>query len=192
MPERSVIDTGTRQIVYVEREPGLFEGVEVQLGPRVGEFYPVLKGLEPGQKVAAAGAFLIDAETRLNPSAGTYFGASGGPTSTSCPKHDSAMPEHVQTAARTASPPNTGEIPENVKDNLAKLPPEDQKLAAEQKFCPITGLQLGSMGVPVKITLKGQTVFLCCPGCVEEAKKDPDKTLKKVKELKKYNRILID
>lgn len=79
VPERSVIDTGKRQIVYVEREPGLFEGVEVQLGPRVGEFYPVLKGLEPGQKVAAAGAFLIDAETRLNPSAGTYFGASGGP-----------------------------------------------------------------------------------------------------------------
>ncbi len=44
-------------------QPGLFEGVEVQLGPRIGEIYPVLKGLQAGEKVAAAGAFLIDAET---------------------------------------------------------------------------------------------------------------------------------
>jgi len=177
VPERSVVDTGTRQIVYVEREPGLFEGVEVQLGPRVGEFYPVLSGLEPGQKVAAAGAFLIDAETRLNPSVGTYFGASGGPVQSSA---RSATPAaELSTTAQTPSS-NTAEISEKVKENLAKLPPEDQKLAAQQKVCPITGLQLGSMGVPVKITLKGQTVFLCCPGCVEAAKKDPEKTLKKI------------
>ncbi|MGD0655692.1 MAG: efflux RND transporter periplasmic adaptor subunit [Thermoguttaceae bacterium] len=194
VPERAVIDTGTRQIVYIQREPGLFEGVEVQLGLRIGEFYPVLKGLKPGEKVAAAGAFLIDAETRLNPSAGTYFGASGGPTSSAArdviPQTQPASNTQKPTdAAKTSAmkqtpPPNDGEIPENVKANLAKLPPEDQKPAAEQKFCPITGALLGSMGVPVKITLKGQAVFLCCPGCVGEAKKDPEKTLQKIAELK--------
>lgn len=82
-------------------------------------------------------------------------------------------------------PPNDAEITEDVKANLAELPPEDQKLAAEQKFCPITGALLGSMGVPVKITLKGQAVFLCCSGCVDEAKKDPKKTLQKIAELMK-------
>jgi membrane fusion protein, copper/silver efflux system len=80
VPERAVIDTGVKQVVYVEREPGLFEGVEVQLGPRAGEMYPVIKGLQAGDRVAAAGAFLIDAETRLNPAAASaYYGASGGP-----------------------------------------------------------------------------------------------------------------
>jgi membrane fusion protein, copper/silver efflux system len=180
VPERSVIDTGTRQIVYVQREPGLYEGVEVKLGPRVGEYYPVFKGLEVGQKVAAAGAFLIDAETRLKPSAGTYFGASGGSKSTSA-QSLTPMPERSTTAQ--TMPPDSGESPENVKNNLAKLPPEDQELVAEQKFCPITKLCLGSMGVPVKITLKGQPVFLCCPGCVDKAKNDPDATMKIVKEL---------
>jgi len=35
-----------------------------------------------GDRVAAAGAFLVDAETRLNPAASaTYFGASGSPSS---------------------------------------------------------------------------------------------------------------
>jgi len=82
VPERAVVDSGSRQIVYVERQPGLFAGVELQLGPRSGEFYPVLKGLRAGEKVAAAGGFLIDAETRLNPAAAsTYYGASGGPQS---------------------------------------------------------------------------------------------------------------
>ena len=32
VPERAIIDTGSKKVVYVEREPGLFEGVEVELG----------------------------------------------------------------------------------------------------------------------------------------------------------------
>jgi Cu(I)/Ag(I) efflux system membrane fusion protein len=66
VPESAVIDTGTRQVVYVETEPGVFEGRRVALGPRIGDRFPVLEGLVPGEKVAAAGAFLIDAESRLN------------------------------------------------------------------------------------------------------------------------------
>ena len=58
VPERAVVDTGAKKIVYVEREEGMFEGVEVELGPRSGDYYPVVKGLEPGDRVAAAGAFL--------------------------------------------------------------------------------------------------------------------------------------
>jgi len=65
--ESAVIDTGTRKVVYVETEPGVFEGREVVLGPRAGNRFPVLEGLTAGDKVAAAGAFLIDAESRLNP-----------------------------------------------------------------------------------------------------------------------------
>jgi Cu(I)/Ag(I) efflux system membrane fusion protein len=69
VPESAVIDTGTRKVVYVETEPGVFEGREVVLGPRAGDRFPVLEGLTSGDKVAASGAFLIDAESRLNPSA---------------------------------------------------------------------------------------------------------------------------
>nr|WP_168221863.1 efflux RND transporter periplasmic adaptor subunit [Aquisphaera giovannonii] len=67
VPESAVIDTGSRQVVYVEVGPGVFEGRAVTLGPRSGDRYPVLAGLSPGDRVAAAGAFLIDAESRLNP-----------------------------------------------------------------------------------------------------------------------------
>ncbi len=67
VPQSAVVDTGARKVVFVESMPGMFDGVEVVLGPRCGDFYPVVRGLEAGQKVATAGAFLLDAETRLNP-----------------------------------------------------------------------------------------------------------------------------
>ncbi len=67
VPEAAVIDTGREKVVYVEAGPGTFEGRRVVLGPRSGDRFPVLDGLIPGEKVAAAGAFLIDAESRLNP-----------------------------------------------------------------------------------------------------------------------------
>ena len=79
VPQSAVVDAGARKVVFVESMPGMFDGVEVVLGPRCGDSYPVVRGLEPGQRVAVAGAFLLDAETRLNPSlAAGYFGAGRG------------------------------------------------------------------------------------------------------------------
>jgi hypothetical protein len=76
VPETSVIDTGTRRVVYVDRGGGMFDGVEVVVGPRAAGYYAIVSGLEAGQKVASSGAFLLDAETRLNPNAASaYFGA---------------------------------------------------------------------------------------------------------------------
>jgi membrane fusion protein, copper/silver efflux system len=79
VPQSAVIDTGTHKIVYRESAPGVFDMLAVQLGPRAGEFYPLLDGLEVGDRVATVGTFLVDAENRLNPAAAAqYFGAGGG------------------------------------------------------------------------------------------------------------------
>ncbi len=88
IPMSAVINTGVRKIAYRESTPGTFEMVEVVVGPRAGEFYPVLTGLNAGDQVATQGAFLVDAENRLNPAASSqYFGASGGPQGTEAPAH---------------------------------------------------------------------------------------------------------
>jgi multidrug efflux pump subunit AcrA (membrane-fusion protein) len=81
LPISAVINTGTRRIVYRESEPGTFDMIEVKLGRRAGEFYPVVAGVRPGDHVATEGAFLVDAENRLNPAASAqYFGATGATT----------------------------------------------------------------------------------------------------------------
>ena len=56
VPESAVIDSGLRTVVFVETMPGMFDGIEVVLGPRCGDSYPVIKGLEAGQKVAVIGS----------------------------------------------------------------------------------------------------------------------------------------
>ena len=56
----------------------------------------------------------------------------------------------------------------------------DQELIAKQKTCPVTDQALGSMGQPVKVTVKGRTVFLCCAGCKARLLKNADKYLAKL------------
>jgi len=91
VPETAVIDSGDRKVVYVEAQPGVFEGRQVVLGPRIGDHYPVLDGLSPGDKVAAAGAFLIDAESRLNPTAVTAPAKAPDANQTSSAQNRSAV-----------------------------------------------------------------------------------------------------
>lgn len=79
VPESAVIDTGSRKVVFVESEAGVFEGREVVLGPRIGNRFPVLEGLAPGERIAATGAFLIDAESRINPGAVPAIPGEGPP-----------------------------------------------------------------------------------------------------------------
>jgi membrane fusion protein, copper/silver efflux system len=177
IPESSVIDTGKQMIVYRQRVPGVFEGVEVKLGPKMAgpegmTLYPVVDGLKRGDQIVTSGSFLVDAETRLNPAAGSiYFGGSSGAPGSS-----------NVTTVRPSTPEDEDA---KVAASLATLSESDRKLAEEQQFCPILSEnRLGAMGVPVKVMIKGQPVFLCCDGCKKQALNKPDSTLAKVTELK--------
>jgi hypothetical protein len=78
---------------------------------------------------------------------------------------------------------------EKIAAALAKLAPEDKKLAEAQKFCALENESpLGGMGEPYKLTIEGQTVFLCCKGCENGALENPEETLAKVEKLKEANK----
>lgn len=57
IPATAALDSGTRKIAFMEKSPGVFELREVVLGPRAGEFFPVLSGLAEGERVATAAGF---------------------------------------------------------------------------------------------------------------------------------------
>ncbi|HUT89446.1 MAG TPA: hypothetical protein VMY37_08115 [Thermoguttaceae bacterium] len=63
---------------------------------------------------------------------------------------------------------------------LAKLSEADRAIAVKQKVCPVSGEPLGSMGVPVKVTVKDRDVLLCCEGCKTAILDDPDTYLAKL------------
>jgi uncharacterized protein (TIGR02231 family) len=71
-----------------------------------------------------------------------------------------------------------------IKTELAKLTPEDRRVAEAQVFCAIDqDSPLGSTGPILKEMIKGQPVFLCCKGCVAEARSHPDETLAQQQKL---------
>lgn len=65
VPVSAVMDSGKRQVVWVEAQPGIFEQREVQVGERSGEQAQILSGIKVGEKVAVSGAYLIDSESQL-------------------------------------------------------------------------------------------------------------------------------
>ncbi|MDO9229927.1 MAG: efflux RND transporter periplasmic adaptor subunit [Syntrophales bacterium] len=65
VPSEAVIDTGVRQIVYVDKGEGYFEPREVTTGLKVDELVEVTGGIRAGEKVASSANFLIDSEAQL-------------------------------------------------------------------------------------------------------------------------------
>ncbi len=77
VPEVSVLFTGTRRLVFLEREEGRFEPREVELGMKGQEYYQVLSGLEEGDRVVVSGNFLVDSESKLKAAISRLTGHSG-------------------------------------------------------------------------------------------------------------------
>ena len=77
VPASAVVDTGKRQVVWVEMKPGMFEPRDVQLGARVGDKVQILSGVKRGEKVASSGGYLIDSESQLKGGGGGHEGMPG-------------------------------------------------------------------------------------------------------------------
>lgn len=85
IPATAPLLTGDRAVVYVQT-PGpdgpAFEGREVVLGPRTGDWWVVKEGLREGEWVVSRGNFRIDAELQIRgrPSLMASTGATGSST----------------------------------------------------------------------------------------------------------------
>ncbi|MBI4245530.1 MAG: efflux RND transporter periplasmic adaptor subunit [Planctomycetes bacterium] len=65
VPADAILDSGTKQIVFVSKEDGHFEPREVKLGARNNNYYEILSGLTENEEIVTSGTFLIDSESRL-------------------------------------------------------------------------------------------------------------------------------
>jgi Cu(I)/Ag(I) efflux system membrane fusion protein len=77
IPEDAVMDSGTMQMVFVDRGQGYFESRHIRVGSKVQGYYEVLSGLKEGEKVVTSANFLIDSESRLSGGMGGMVGMDG-------------------------------------------------------------------------------------------------------------------
>jgi hypothetical protein len=74
--------------------------------------------------------------------------------------------------------------PAVVAAEMAKLSPEDREQAILQGYCVVSREPLGSMGIPLKVSVEGEkSVFVCCEGCEEMVRSNPEKMLARLPEL---------
>ncbi len=96
--DSAILDTGTRQVVIVQRGEGTFEPRPVTLGKRADGYVEILEGVREGENVVVSANFLIDAESNLKAALSSFGGAKeSAPPSAKAPsteKAPDAAPAH--------------------------------------------------------------------------------------------------
>lgn len=98
VPTSAVLRTGKRAVVYVEKpntERPTYEGREIVLGPRAGNYFLVTAGLDAGNRVVTSGAFKIDSALQIQAKPSMMNPQGGGPTPGH--NHGGAAPAASQT-----------------------------------------------------------------------------------------------
>src|SRR4030095_8710154 len=76
IPESAVLQSGLRQLVFVDQGQGIFAPREVKLGVKADSRFAVLEGLTAGERIVTSGNFLLDSESKLQ-SATSMMGMMG-------------------------------------------------------------------------------------------------------------------
>jgi Cu(I)/Ag(I) efflux system membrane fusion protein len=158
VPRDAVLLVGPSSVVYVESEPGRFEMRKVVVGSISQREVTILEGLAAGESIARKGNFLIDSQMQL----------AGNPS--------------LIDPSRAEPKKFVDEMTPEMEEAFAELAPEDRELAMKQRQCAVADMPLGSMGVPIRVEVSGQVVFLCCEGCRNALMNNPQKYLSKLAE----------
>lgn len=102
VPESAVLQSGLRQLVFVEQGQGVFAPREVKLGTKADSRFAILAGLTAGERVVTSGNFLLDSESKLQ-SATSMMGMMGA-LGMGDVKMESARPMEMGTQIAQAKP----------------------------------------------------------------------------------------
>ena len=92
VPNTAVMDSGTEQLVFVDRGNGMFEPREVTVGVKTRDWLEIRSGIDVGERVVTRSNFLIDSESNLKESVGMMMpGMDMGPKTES--DSSAAMPD---------------------------------------------------------------------------------------------------
>ncbi len=112
VPVTAVLDTGTRQVVWVESSPGMFEPRDVKVGQQTDDKIQIISGINPGDKVAVSGGYLIDSESQLKGGGGQDHSKHTGGK----PAAPGQAPAAGGHEGHTSQPASPGKKPMNMDD----------------------------------------------------------------------------
>jgi membrane fusion protein, copper/silver efflux system len=156
IPANGVLQSGTRQIVFVDRGTGYLEPHEVQLGSEAGGQYIVLKGLKAGERIVTSANFLIDSESQLQAALGSFAPpppGAGQAAAMNAPQGDAEL-------SSDPSPPRKGSNIFRVKLTDAKRNAISGANVAVTFFMPaMPAMGMAAARVVVSLSDKGNGVY---------------------------------
>jgi Cu(I)/Ag(I) efflux system membrane fusion protein/cobalt-zinc-cadmium efflux system membrane fusion protein len=150
VPADAVVDSGTRQFVFVSQGDGFFEPRRVEIGARTGGLVGITRGLEEGEQVASGATFFIDSESQLR---AAMEGFEGSPD-LSAPQGSAAA---FDITFRTdPDPPRNGDtmFVVVVKDAEGKAVP-DLQVAVRLFMAPMPSMNMPAMRTDVTLVGAG-------------------------------------
>jgi len=166
VPASAVLVTGKRAIVYVQvpdTEKPTFEGREIVLGPRAGDSYIVREGLGVNEIVVTNGNFKIDSALQIQAKRSMMGEGSAAPE----------IHEHEGPALEIET-----SDPSVKSDSVAGH-------GSEQNLCPVMGNPINK---DIFVEYQGRKVYFCCPSCIEEFQKNPEKYLPKLPQFEQVEK----
>jgi Cu(I)/Ag(I) efflux system membrane fusion protein/cobalt-zinc-cadmium efflux system membrane fusion protein len=157
----AVLQSGTRQVVFVNRGEGNLEPRKVMTGARVGDEFIVTKGLKPGESIVTSANFLIDSESQLQAASGSYVppppGAGGAGATGS---QASQSPQANAELSTEPSPPHKGSNVFRVKLTNANNSPIAGAQVVVTFYMPaMPAMGMAAMNTRVTLTDRGNGVY---------------------------------
>lgn len=146
VPRTAVVRGGMKDIVYVAKGEGVFEGREVKLGAAGQDYYAVLSGLKEGESVVTQGNFLLDSQSRLTGGLTGLFGGSKEFERTQEPAQPSESAGQYKVTFRTEPDPPKGAA-EN-KFHVTVQDAQGKPLSHAQVRLALVMPAMPSMGMP--------------------------------------------
>jgi RND family efflux transporter MFP subunit len=156
IPATGVLQSGAREIAFVERSDGYIEPREVHLGPRVGDDFIVLKGLKAGEQLVTSANFLIDSESQLQAALGSFVPPPPGAGAASAMN----APQANLELGSDPTPPHKGSNVFRVKLTDASGAPISGAEVSVTFFMPaMPAMGMAAMRIPVTLGDKGNGLY---------------------------------
>lgn len=160
IPASGVLQSGTRQIVFVDRGAGYLEPREVQLGQRAEDEFIVLRGLKPGERIVTSANFLVDSESQLQAAIGSFVPPPPGAGAAAAMNNPGSQPAAQIEITTDPSPPHKGTNLYRVQVKGADGSPVTGAIVSVRSYMPgMPEMGMAATSVVTQLSERGNGIY---------------------------------
>ena len=159
IPASAVFQSGSRQLVFLNHGNGSLEPKEVTTGPRAGDDFVVLKGLEAHQSIVTSANFLIDSESQLQAAAASFTPPPPGAGSNAPPANATAAKVSIDFTTDPNPPQKGSNIFRAKLTNADGSPATGAEVTVTFYMAAMPAMGMAAMNTTTRLKDKGNGMY---------------------------------